>query len=158
MKILNDRKELAMAMNFRKYPVLKIDLADSDDYGLKGCKVRIDAGTFKDGEPYTIKATIRAYCDECKLTTSAAPVFLSDSFTYLDYMEMVEYANAPLIKADEDVVVAVYDSRDRAVYAAFIVHTSSHVARHCSTPLSFEDADMTPYLIAAGVQIKTREW
>ena len=160
MKLLHDKHELAMAMNFGKYPVLKIDLADSDDYGLKGCKVRIDAGTFKDGEPYTIRATLRAYRDECKLTTSAAPVGLTNTFTYEVYFKMAEYAQAPLIKADQDVVVAVYDSNKKCAYAAFIVHTSKFVSKHCSTPIQFEDADMTPYFIAAGIKIvkKPSDW
>lgn len=151
MKLLKERREMALAMNFGKYPVLKIDLAEADDYGLKGCKVRIDAGTFRDGEPYIIKATLRAYRDECKLTTSCPGTFIADRFTYEDYTEMIEFAQAPLIKADEDVVVAVYDSKKRIPYAAFIVHTGKSVNRHCSTPLTFEDADMTPYLWAAGI-------
>ena len=156
MKLLHDRKELALAMNFGKYPVLKIDLADADDYGMKGCKVRIDAGTFPDGEPYLIPATIRAYCDDRRLQTSSPGSCLSASFTYDDYEEMVEFATAPIIKPDQDVVVAVYDSRKRVPYAAFIAHTKNHVSRHCSTPLQFEDADMTPYFLAAGLPIRTR--
>lgn len=156
MKILKDKHELAMAMNFRKYPVLTIDLADSDDYGLKGCKVRIDAGTFDDGLPYTIKATLRVYNDECKLTTSSACVCLCEGFTYDDYVEMAEYANAPLIKPEQEVVVAVYDSKKRIPYAAFITKTTK-VHRHCSTPIGFENTDMTPYLIAAGIAPVKRE-
>lgn len=105
MKCINERHELAMAMNFGKYPVLSIDLADSDDYGLKGCKVRIDAGTFKDGTPYIITADLRVYRDECKLTTSADPCGLHADFTYSDYTGMVANAQAPLIKADQDVVI-----------------------------------------------------
>ena len=156
MKLLHDRKELALAMNFGKYPVLTIDMADADDYGLKGCKVRIDAGTFNDGEPYFIRATIRAYCDDRRLTTSSPCTCLSASFTWHDYEEMVEFATAPVIKPDQDVVVAVYDSRQHKPYAAFIAHTGKHVSRHCSTPLTFEDADMTPYFMAAGLPIRTR--
>lgn len=152
MKLLKDRKELALAINFQKYPVLKIDLADADYYGLKGCKIRIDAGTFRDGEPFTINAELRAYRDECKLTTSAGATVLSNSFTYKDYTEMVEFAQAPLIKADQDVVVAVYDSSKKMPYAAFLVHTGKTVSKFCSTPLTFEDADMTPYILAAGIR------
>lgn len=157
MKLLHDRKELALAMNFGKYPVLTIDMADADDYGLKGCKVRIDAGTFNDGEPYIICATIRAYCDDRRLQTSQGGTCLSASFTWHDYIEMVEYATAPVIKPDQDVVVAVYDSRTNYPYAAFIAHTKNHVSRHCSTPLQFEDADMTPYFMAAGLPIRNRD-
>ncbi len=151
MKLIKDRQELAMAMNFGKYPVLKIDLADADDYGLKGCKVRIDAGTFRDGLPYIITATLRVYLDECKLTTSADPVCLHADFTYSDYAKMVTNAQAPLIKPDQDVVVAVYDSKNKRAFAAILVHTKPFIDKHCYTPLGFEDVDMTPYLVNAGI-------
>lgn len=146
-----------MAMNFGKYPVLTIDIANSNDYSLRGCKVRIDAGTFKDGEPYIINAEIFAFSDECKLTTSSACVCLTNSFTYHDYEEMVEYATAPLIKPDQEVVVAVYDSKKRIPYAAFITRTTKTVHRHCSTPIGFVDTDMTPYLAVAGIRPRKNE-
>ena len=151
MKLLNDRQEIAKAMNFGRYPVLRIDLADTDEYGLKGCRVRIDNGTFRTGEPFIIKAQIRAYRDEKKLTTFSGCTGLSASFTYSDYVEMTENAMAPLIHPDEDVVVAVYDSKNHRPFAPFIVRTGKRVSSGCVSPLSFEDADMTPYLHAAGI-------
>lgn len=157
MKLLKDRHELAKAMNFGKYPVLTIDMADADDYGLKGCKVRIDAGKFPDGEPFIIGAEIRVYADACKLTTSSRGCCLSASFGYHDYKEMCDYATAPIIKADQDVVVAVYDSKREIPFAAVLVHTGKNVNRFCSTPLTFEDADMTPYLWQAGIAPRKRE-
>lgn len=146
MRLLSERKELAQAMNFGRYPVLSIDLADADDYGLKGCTVRIDAGRFSSGDPYIIDATLRVYSDEKKLTTSSCGACLHDSFSYYDYKKMVENAMAPLIHPDEDVVIAIYDSKARQCFAAMLVHTSSHVSRGCTCPLSFEPVDMAPYL------------
>lgn len=151
MELIKEKQELAMAMNFGKYPVLKIDLADADDYGLKGCKVRIDAGNFPSGEPWFIKAELRVYRDDCKLTTSAAPVGLSANFTHTDYFKMAEYATAPIIKPDQEVVVAIYDSKKAQAYAAVKVRTQKFVSRHCSTPIDFVDADMTPFLWCAGI-------
>ena len=143
-----------MALNFRKYPVLSIDLANADEYGLKGCKVRIEAGTMSNGLPRTIHAELRVFNDERKLTLQSGCTCLSDSFTYSDYMEMVENAQAPLIKADQDVVIAIFDSRNRTPYAPMLVHTGSHVNPHCITPLSFEPVDMTTYLVSAGCALK----
>ncbi|MFR2945830.1 MAG: hypothetical protein ACLTL5_02570 [Oscillospiraceae bacterium] len=153
MKLLKDRQAMAMACNFGRYPVLKIDLADSDEYGLKGCRIRIDAGEFRDGSPYIIGATIRAYYDEHVLTTSSDVCCLTNDFTYRDYIDTVERAQAPLIGPDQDVVIAIYDSRTRLAFAPAIVHTAPRVSRQCSTPLSFVDADMTPYLRAAGFKV-----
>ena len=154
MKLLKDRQEIAKAINFGKYPVLSIDLADADDYGLKGCTVRIDAGHFSDGSPYFIDAELRVYSDEKKITTSAGGTYLSADFTYTDYRSIVRKAQAPLIKPDQDVVIAIYDSRTKNAFAPMIVHTGSHVARHCITPLTFESVDMTPYLVAAGAELR----
>lgn len=151
MKVLTERKEIAAAMNFGRYPVLRIDLADADEYGLKGCRVRIDAGTFRTGDPYIIDAVLRVYRDEKKLTTHCSGAVLSDSFTYFDYVEMAENAMAPLIHPDEDVVIAIYNSRAQIALAALIVHTGARVNRQCSEPLEFEPVDMTLYLHVAGI-------
>lgn len=151
MKLLKDRHELALAMNFGKYPVLRIDLAEADDYGLVGSKVRIAAGTFRDGNPHIVKAQLRVYRDEKKLTTFHGCIGLSADFTYYDYVEMAENAMAPLIHPDEDVVIAVYDSRDKTPYAAILAHTGTRVDSQCSCPLSFESVDMSQYLKAAGI-------
>ena len=157
MELIKGRQELAKAMNFGKYPVLTIDMADSDDYGLKGCKVRIDAGTFSDGSPYWIRAELRVFSDECKLALCSYGTCLSNSFTYEDYKEMADYATAPIIKADQDVVVAIYDSKNRMPYAAILVRTGKSVSKFCSTPLTFENVDMSPYLWNAGIVPHKRE-
>lgn len=151
MKLLQERQELARAINFWKYPVLKIDLADSDEYGLKGCNVRIDAGTFRTGEPYYIEAELRAYRDEKRLVLSAGGTVLKNDFTYYDYVHMVDRAQAPLIHPGEEVVVAVYDSRTKNAFAAMLVKTGKNVRKFCTDPLDFEDVDMTPYLTCAGI-------
>lgn len=151
MKYLTERKELAQAINFGRYPVLYIDLANADDYGLKGCRVRIDAGSFSSGNPYIIDAELRVYSDEKTLTTSASGACLHADFSYFDYKEMVDNAVAPLIRPDQDVVVAVYDSNARRCFAAMLVHTAKHVSRGCTCPLSFEQVDMTPYLDIAAM-------
>ena len=153
MKLLKERQEIAMAINFRKYPVLTIDLADADAYGLKGCKVGIDAGTFRDGLPRTVHAELRVYRDEKKLTTSGSCICLSNSFGYSDYKEIVDNAQAPLIRADQEVVIAIYDSSIKRAFAPMIVHTGKRVDPLCSTPLDFEPVDMTPYLRMAGFRV-----
>ena len=154
MKLLKERQEIAMAINFRKYPVLKIDLADADEYGLKGCKVGINAGTFRNGLPRTVDAVLRVYRDEKKLTTASYGTCISDSFGYSDYTKIVENAQAPLIGPDQDVVIAIYDSRTKRAFAPMIVHTEKRVEPLCSTPLGFEVVDMTQYLVMAGCELK----
>ena len=154
MKLLTTRQEMAKAMNFGKYPVLSIDLADSDKYGLRGCKLRIDNGFFRTGEPYFVEADLRVYRDEKKLTTSSYGACIHADFGYKDYKEMVDMANTPLIKADQDVVVAIYDSRTKFACKPMIVHTGKSIRQFCSTPLDFEPVDMSEYLRLAGFDLE----
>ena len=135
MKRLTERTEIAQAINFGKYPVIKIDLADCDDYGVKGTKVRIDAG-----KDYYIRATIRAFNDEKTLTFVSYGAFLSDRMSYEDMMEMVEYANAPIIKPGQEIVICLYNSEYKTVAAPYIVKTRDRVNPYCQTPMSLTES------------------
>lgn len=133
MKRLTERTEIAKALNFGKYPVIKIDLADRDEYGVKGTKVNIDFG----GE-YFIHAKIRSFSDEKYLKTSAGGTMLKASLGYNDYLEMIEYANAPVIKANQEIVIALIDSEKKEVYAPAIIKTGERIDKFCMTPLELE--------------------
>lgn len=154
MKRLENRQDIGMAINFGRYPVLSIDLADADEYGLKGCRVRIDNGKFPSGEPYIIGATLRVYRDDRKLVTHGDCCCISDSFTYSDFTDIVERAMAPMIRKDQDVVIAIYDSRIHIAYAPMLVKTSSWISPHSISPIGFEEVDMTNFLIMAGVELR----
>lgn len=138
---LKERTEIAKAINGHKMPVVTIDLADADDFGLKSEKVLIDNGFFNDGFPYYIHAEIRAYSDKTDFTFSQGCVFLSSSFSYSDMKEMLEYRNAPIIKPDEDVIIAIIDSRNHTAYAPMVLHTGKRIDAHSCSPLYFEDKD-----------------
>lgn len=159
MKVLKERTEIAKAINSHKMPVITIDLADANEYGLKSEKVLIDNGTFKDGFPWYIHSEVNAYRDEGKFKFSQGSVGISASFTYYDIKEMLEYRNAPIVKADEDVIIAIIDSKKNQAYAPIILHTSKKIDAFCSTPLTFVDEDYTtiPYMINAGVKVEYRK-
>lgn len=140
MKFLTDRTEIARAINGRKMPVVTMDLSEADEYGLKSEPVVIDNGTFRDGFPYMVHSKIRLYTDEKKFTFSSGCVGIHDSFGYTDVMDMLEYRNAPVIKADSDFILVIKNPADRECYIA-VMHTSNRVDPHCSTPLHIEDGD-----------------
>lgn len=158
MKVLTERTEIATAINGHKMPVITIDLADADTYGLKSQKVLIDNGTFRDGFPYYIHSEVRAYADEKKFKFSQGGACLSASFNYYDMKEMLDYRNAPIVKPDEDVIIAIINSKDRTAFAPMILHTNKRIDAHCSTPLTFADDDYStrPWLELAGVEIIER--
>ena len=156
MRLLTERTEIAKAINGHDLPVITIDLADADDYGLKSQKVLIDNGTFKDGFPYYIRSEIRAYADEEKFKFSQGGTCLKASFGYYDMVEMLEYRNAPIVKVDQDVIISIIDSNKKVAYNPMILHTTKRIDAHCSTPLEFVDNDYStiPFLVLAGVEIR----
>lgn len=156
MRTITERTEIAKAINGHKMPVITIDLADKDDYGLRSQKVLIDNGTFEDGFPYYIRAELRAYADERRFKFSQGVVGISASFTYSDMKEMLDYRNAPIVKPDEDVVIAIIDSKEKMALCPIVLHTSGRIDANCTTPLAFTDtdADTRPYLKLAGFDIK----
>lgn len=141
MKILRDRQEMAMAMNFGKYPVVEIDLADRDEYGLVSKPVRIDNGTFKDGLPYWIESEIRIFRDEKKIVFRGFGSCLKSSFGYSDIANMVRNANAPLIGKDTEFVLWVHNSETGDCFYPVILKTGARVNPHCTTVMSLCDED-----------------
>ena len=155
MRIITERTEIAKAINGHKMPVITIDLADADEYGLKSQNVLIDNGTFDDGFPYYIKSEVRAYSDRKDFLFDSACVGLSASFGYSDIKEMLDYRNAPIVKPDEDVIIVVINSKTKEAYAPIVLHTDKRIDAHCSTPLTFidKDYDTRGWLKIAGVEI-----
>ena len=162
MKMLKTPQEIAVAINMHKMPVVRIDLADADEYGIKSQKVLIDNGKFRRLKPTDpdmpdlLPAEIRAYVDEKKFTFTSRGCCLSNMFSYYDMEELLDYANAPIIKADSDVVLAIVDSRRKILYSPIILHTGKHIDPHGHTPIEFIDKgnDATDYIRDAGC----REW
>ena len=136
MKRLTERTEIASAINFKKYPVVTIDVSKRDDYGIVGCPVCIDEGFFQSGEPYYVKARCRVYCDEQTLTFTSECVGLTADFGYHNIERMLEYANVPIIKPDAELLVVMIDSEKRIAYDLVVVRTAKRVNPHCSTPIS----------------------
>lgn len=149
MRTLKDRCEIAHEINIKRTTTVRIDLADSTEYGLRSQKITIDNGTFKDGTPYMVNAEIRAYCDEMKFTFSQYGTYLSSSFGYQDIEDMIEYANAPIVKPDSDVVLVIVNSKLKKACKPIVLHTSNRVNPNCSTPLTFidDDNDASNYML-----------
>jgi len=165
-RLLTDKTDIARTINFRKMPVIKIDLADrkvlfDNDGYIVSQKVLIDAGYFKTGEPYYIRADIRAYSDEPYFRFHQGCTCLTNSFTYEDMEEILDYSNAPIVKADEDILVCIVHSGKREVYSPMIMHTAKKIDKHCAVPLEFEDyvvnADARIFLRCAGLDAYDRQ-
>lgn len=99
MKTLETKQEIAIAINMHEMPVVRIDLADADEYGIKSQKVLIDNGKFRrlnptdPDMPYLVRAEIRAFVDEKKFTFASYGCCLSNTFGYHDMEELAEFFN-----------------------------------------------------------------
>lgn len=139
MKYLETRTQIGTAINFKQYPTVRIDVSDTDEYGICGAKVLIDNGTFRTGEPYYVRATLRAFRDEGWLKFKHYGSCLHASFTYSDMEKMLDYANVPIIKAGQEILVCLVDSVKRLAYKPVVLKTGNWVDPNCQTPLELEE-------------------
>ena len=105
MKYITDRQEIAYAMNFGRFPVLKINLETCkdgyDDY-YEGDYVKVM--TPRNGYP-DMYSTGNLYLSEGRFGVLTEGACLSGSFGYTDVMEMTKVAQAPVLHAGETVVL-----------------------------------------------------
>ena len=108
MKITKDRKEMAQAINFGKYPVLTYDLdakegakavvtKESSRYGTMRYKCQLFCGYVTEGDGMFYLMTL--------------PTVLSSSVGVHDWIEAAEYANAPVIEANQEVAILIYSKK-----------------------------------------------
>ena len=130
MKYLKDRTEIAKAMNFGKYPVIKIDIRNkpAKDYAV-GDKVRV-AWDKAGYEGMTAKGNV--YLENGVFGISQGAAVLKNSFGRQDILENASWANTAIIHAGQKVVLVIDDS-ERSECSVAIMTVSDRVDIHCST-------------------------
>ena len=142
MKTIQRPQEFGPLINFRRLPVVRIDVTDRDDYGLRGAPVVIDNGFFRGtNHPDLIDARLRAYDDEETLVFHQRGCCLTNTFTYGDMEKCLMYANAPIIKPGEEFLIVLVDSQTNKFSLPILVKTEKHVRADCSTPLVLEPVE-----------------
>jgi len=108
MKYINDRHEIAKAMNYGHYPVLHIDLETPMrgwDDAYEGDRVVVVPKNATCSEQH-VRARINKFADEPdRYTVMPDPIFLDSSFGYSDVIEMMKWAQAPRIMEGQEVIV-----------------------------------------------------
>lgn len=142
MKTITNRTEIAKALNFGKYPVLVIDKANTitlgdEVCGYRGSKVRV-AWNYQ-GETYYSQCELNWYGDTKKLSITQGCVCISNSFGSSDILEMVEYANAPILDRDMEFVLIVKDSRSGSVAYPILMRTSNYKNLNCTSVLVIDE-------------------
>ena len=138
MKLVTNRNKLSKIINYHLMPVVEVDLADTNEYGLVSKPVLVRS-KFKDGTPNFIECYINAFRDEKKFVFRAEPTTVSANFGYYDVKNMLKFSNAPVIGTDEDVLIVIIDSEKKNVISAMILHTDKKIDSFCQQPLEFID-------------------
>lgn len=128
MKIMTDRHEIAQALNFGKYPVVRINVetpkAGWDDVFM-GDLVRVASPSEKYPDSY-IRGRVMKYPDSSGYAIMPDTVCLHDDFGYEDVIKMLRYAQAPMLHAGETVVVIEDAPKQRAARVR-LMRVSSHI-------------------------------
>ena len=142
MKFITERHEVALTLNFGKYPVLHINREnrpyESSTYARGDrCRVAWDSAD-KRYEGMTTHGQL--YFDDGKYCISGEGAMLSAEFGYFDVMEMVREANAPVVHRGQTVVV-VEDWPSKKTCRVRMMRVPDHISIHCMTVAVLEDLD-----------------
>jgi len=108
MKIISDSKEIAQALNFGKYPVLMINMDNKE-----GSNVVIIHKSKTHGDMRyrcTLETGFQKENDN-KLYISTNCSMIKSSYNWNDHLECAEYANAPVIEANQEIAVYMYSEK-----------------------------------------------
>ena len=147
---LRDRYAIAKALNFGKYPVILMDISTPDpgwDNVYTGDLVNADTGIVREGHTVYEHCTAKIFVDnnhegipntienrlKSDIWLQCPGYFISDSFGAEDVFEQAKRAQAPIVKANQDVVVVYKWENDNKPMAAVRIMTVSGVSRFCST-------------------------
>ena len=138
MKEIIKREEIAKALNFGEYPVLKIDLDQKAfmDVLYKGSKARVDFGKFNDGSRYLAQGYVLYNKKDERIEIAAESVILTKDVSYEDWMEDIEYASSPILDDNQEVLIVMYSEKNRSV-KVYLGKTEKG-RRDCSTIMYIE--------------------
>ena len=126
MKYLTGRHEIAMAMNFGKYPVLHINV-ETPEKGYEGFYVGDEVKVMTPSKRYPdLYATGKLYWENGRYGVLTHGTMLTSSFGYHDVMERMKIAQAPVLHAGEQ-VVDIEDFPERKQCRVHMMKVSDHV-------------------------------
>ena len=140
MKYLTDRHEIALAMNFRKYPVLRIKMDEPKD----GYNDLYEGDTVEVATPSARYPDSRErgnlICSEGKYEILTYGCGLDASFGYRDMMEMLEWAQAPLLHANETVIV-IEDYPEHRTCKVHVMRVPAKISKFTTPCCTLEEVE-----------------
>lgn len=140
MVILTDRQEIASAMNFGKYPVIRIDM-ETPKRGYEGLFYgdRVEVMTPTADYPYSRENGNLIYtADDERFSITANSMCLHADFGYSDVIEELKWAQAPKLHAG-DVVVVIEDYPIGRYCVVHMMKVPEHIAKFTTPCCKLEE-------------------
>ena len=114
-RVLMDKSEMAIAMNFSQYPVLTWDLDNE-----KGSAARVGGRMTRNGMMYTRCRLQKDYIKEGDgiFYLSTNSIMLKGHYDVNDHLEAAEFASAPIIESHQEVAILVFS---KATDMSFVI-------------------------------------
>lgn len=129
MKYLTDRQEIAKAMNFGMFPVIRIDVETPKagwDGIYEGDFVKVASPSQRYPDSFVRGRVMKYEEDGDKYAIMPETVCLHDSFGYEDVLEMLKFAQAPMLHAG-DTVIVIEDLPKQKKAGVRMMKVSDHV-------------------------------
>lgn len=140
MKYIKERTEIAKFLNFNNYPVLTINREDHKGFDnsdfAQGCDVRCEYSN-NYGTRFT-QGCIEYYNGEYSISSKG--VMITDGFGSSQILKMAHWANTPIIKANQ-IVVVIEEYPSQKGVSVRIMKTGEKVNPFCATALKLIDID-----------------
>ena len=144
MRYLKHREQIGNAMNFGKYPVLRLDLSNRptqsyapDSDFCVGDRVRV-AWDKPGYEGMTTRGKV--YFSDGRYAIDQGCSVLKNTFTRNDILEDYEWSHSPLIHAGQEVVLIIDNPIEKKCEVA-LMRVSEHIDIHCSTVAYLEELE-----------------
>lgn len=144
MRYLKHREQIAKAINFGKYPVLRIDLSNRPAQGYApdsdfcvGDRVRV-AWDKPGYEGMTTRGNV--YLENGRYAIDQGGAVLKNGFCRNDIIEDYEWSYAPLVHAGQEIVLIIDNPAEKKCAVA-LMRVSAHIDIHCSTVAYLEELE-----------------
>ena len=153
MKFLTNRTEIAKAINIDRIPVITMDISkcmNGYENCYEGTKVNIDGAHKGRYADLLTHCTARMYGDEVgnerhdapwtykRIVLSTRTTCLTADFGLRDVDEMVEWMSAPIVKANDPVIV-FFRAKDRGYLR--MMKIGGRIDPNCSTATTLVDIE-----------------
>lgn len=141
MNIITERHEMAIVMNFGKYPVLGLELNNKDyskDF-IVGSKVRV-AWDRKDPKWEGMTSRCELMVENGKYGLYSDGCCLTDRYTVEDFVNDIENASTPLVHRGQIIAVAHY-SRENNAKLLKMMRVSERIDTQCMMVASLKELD-----------------